>query len=410
MKSYSASLMSSRFSGDSDLLDSLRADSQIAEKLKQLNSAQHRNSVRTQLLSGAVRVDVRLVPAISNSFEEIRKKAAIDEPMEAYLYQDSSINACVTKGRTHTIVALSSGAINGLSDTELEFVIGHELGHTMFKHLEIGAAHLVETELVDPKRCMQLRAWQRAAEISADRCGLLCCGSLDVAATALFKILSGLTAKGLEIDPAVFSEQWEALCVEVIEGGGAEDWHLSHPFPPLRMKAMKTFWDSGFCRSLMEDADAPSLATRKVVDDEVTGLLAMMDPLARESKDAADPILADFFLWGGLYMAFADGAICDNEIARLESITGKQKLRGAMRDGQLDPARCMTQFRACIEKRHRKITAMETHRIIQGLLQVAHADGIIDEAETEALKELAILLKIKADACDLLISNFLNER
>ena len=40
----------------------------------------------------------------------------------------------------------------------------------------------------------------------------------------------------------------------------------------------------------------------------------------------------------------------------------------------------------------------------------AHADGTIDAAETEALKELAILLKIKADACELMISNFLNER
>ncbi|HIM04447.1 MAG TPA: hypothetical protein EYG53_04400 [Gammaproteobacteria bacterium] len=42
------------------------------------------------------------------------------------------MNAFVAKGRTHTLVGLSSGAVMKLSEGELEFVIGHELGHSIF--------------------------------------------------------------------------------------------------------------------------------------------------------------------------------------------------------------------------------------------------------------------------------------
>ena len=74
----------------------------------------------------------------------------------------------------------------------------------------------------------------------------MCCGSLEVAATALFKTLSGLRIKNLTINPAEFAEQWEHLENEVIEDGDSDHWQLTHPFPPLRMKAMMIFWDSGF--------------------------------------------------------------------------------------------------------------------------------------------------------------------
>ena len=118
MKSHPARLMSSRFSDDCNLLKDLQTDQEIVLKLKQLNSAHYKNVIRSRLLSSAVRVDARLVPGIANSFKKIQRMAGIDKPMEAYVYEDSSINACVTQGRSYTIVALSSGAINSLAEHE----------------------------------------------------------------------------------------------------------------------------------------------------------------------------------------------------------------------------------------------------------------------------------------------------
>ena len=47
------------------------------------------------------------------------------------VFDQPSINAFVTRGRSCVMVGLSSGAVNGLSPRELEFVIGHELGNSL---------------------------------------------------------------------------------------------------------------------------------------------------------------------------------------------------------------------------------------------------------------------------------------
>jgi len=85
--------------------------------------------VRAQLLSTAVRVESNLLPNITEDFHTLKTRVGLEESMEAYVYEESSINAFVTKCRTHTMAGLSSGAVTKLSKEELEFVIGHEFGH-----------------------------------------------------------------------------------------------------------------------------------------------------------------------------------------------------------------------------------------------------------------------------------------
>lgn len=408
MTALSETLRCSRFVGDTNLLESLRADDDISRRLNDAAAVHHQNSIRTQLLAHAVRVDLHLIPRVARSLDQLRGRTNIDTPMEAYVFEDSSINGFVTRGHSHTFVVLSSGAVNNLSAPELEFVIGHELGHTIFGHLDVAAPFILQNGGLDPRSCMRILAWQRASEISADRAGLICCGSIDVAATALFKTLSGLNIEGLRIDPAEFAGQWEHLAREVIEGGESDHWQISHPFPPLRMKAMMVFWESGFFDRGESDEDAtwPSQKT----DDRVLRLLAMMDPLARESKDSTDPILADFFLWGGLYLALANGELHESELERLAMITSRSQVKEVMRHGAPDSAHCLERFGECIGNRRQKLKALETHRIIQGLLEIAIADGSIDEQETDGLVCLAGKLGIRPNACSLMISQFQAER
>jgi hypothetical protein len=60
-----------------------------------------------------------------------------------------------------------------------------------------------------------------------------------------------------------FSEQWEQLEREVIEGGDDNHWQLTHPFPPLRMKAMIVFAESGFLDNASSDDSDQALAARQ---------------------------------------------------------------------------------------------------------------------------------------------------
>lgn len=217
-------LSTSRFAGDVDLLAQLHADEMIAQRLSEHAAVKYQCSMRTHLLSNAVRVDKRLVPAVDAACTRLKGVANLESDMEVCIFDDASVNAFVTEGNVHTLVALSSGAVNNLSETELDFVIGHELGHAVFGHGEVGVQYVLQTGEVEQRACMQLLAWQCAAEISADRVGLICCSSLEAAATALFKTLSGLHIDGLSISPDEFAEQWEHLESEVIEGGDSDHW------------------------------------------------------------------------------------------------------------------------------------------------------------------------------------------
>ncbi len=408
MNVFNQTITPLRFSEDLRLLNMIQSDERIATHLRRLGALENRWSTRSRLLSHAVRVDVRLVPRIALAVEQVRAKTELQGPLEAYLYDHPSVQAAVMRGRSQTLVLLSSGAVNRLDDRELEFVIGHELGHAIFDHLEVAAAHLIESESVDPRSCLKLRAWQRAAEISADRCGLICCGDLTVAATALFKSLCGLDLPDLRIDPQAFAEQWEHLANEVIEVGGLQDLHLTHPFPPLRVKAMMAFWDS------VSYAEAPdqgfTMREQANTDQRITSLLAMLDPLSRESKESADPILEDFYLWGGLYIAMANGDFHESEQARLATMVSSTKLSRATQSELPDREVCLRRFRESAANRQRKISAVELHRILQGLLQVANSDGSVDAPESRALKELAEVLGVGAKACDLLVANMMHER
>ncbi|MHC8863729.1 M48 family metalloprotease [Arenicellales bacterium IMCC57338] len=390
-------LISNRYSGDQALLAELQADEVIAEQLSKINVDRHRNNVRAQLLSTAVRVESNLLPNITDAFDSVKTRAGLEEEMEAYVFEESSINAFVTKGRTHTMVGLSSGAVTKLSTAELEFVIGHEFGHTLFNHLDIYTSHLLQSDALNARQRMQLLAWQRSAEISADRCGLICCGSLEVAATGLFKTLCGLGGD-IKICPADFADQWDHLVHEVITGADGEQWQMTHPFPPLRMKAMMEFWEAN--ESQEDDRDrAPS-------DKAIERLLAMMDPLARENPDAVDPVLQNFFLWGGLYLALANGEFHEEERSQLESITSPAILEQAFADGVPTADDCLQKFSENHEGWTRKLTTLEVHRVIQGLLQIAYADGHIDESETEAFKKIGAVLRLTDHACDSMIAKY----
>lgn len=398
-----------RFSEDLRRLDLLRQDPHVAPSLISNATDHFRASRRTRLLASALRVDEKLIPGLAKSFETLRNAAKVEEPMEAYVFEDSSINAFVTAARQHILVGLSSGAVNHLSHAELGFVLGHEFGHVLFHHIDVNiASGLDERAGLPPRTCLHMLAWQRASEISADRCGLLCCNSLETAATALFKSLSGLRLPGVVISPADFARQWDELTEEVIERGGVEDWQLTHPFAPLRVKAMMLFHDA--CgKDLSTLRSGAEYCFSEEVDREVAKQLSLIDPLARDLTDSADPLLVDFFLWGGLYIAVADGEFHESEKARVASLVPEQRLREVLDAQAVDRSNCLDRFRSAFRARHRKMRSVEVHRVLNGLMSIAVADGRFDALEVEAFRELAQELGIGERACDLLIEDFVQK-
>ncbi len=384
-----------RFSSERRTFDSIHDDRDLAPAIDEARRLGGAHLARQRLLSDAVRIDTGVVPDLAKAFRDVAERAQIEEPLEAYVHVGAEINAAVVPARDRKIVVLSSGAIERLEHKELDFVIGHELGHALFGHLDLPAGFLIEGAggtSVEPRQARQLLAWKRQGEISADRAGLICCGGLEVAAQALFKTISGLNVPGFQVDPDEFAKQWDDLAQEVRSDAAGDYWKATHPFPPLRMRALIAFWKTDRAKEML--TDAPGGTPLEQADRAIDRDLALMDPLSRDSTDGdesagGDPLLADFFLWGGLYVAAADGRIDPSELRAVRALVGRDKVDRTMAEVKPSKTTYRERFQAARDARRKPLTALELHAIFSGLAGVAIADGVIDPKEIKALHALA---------------------
>lgn len=390
-----------RYAGDQQLMTRLLADESISQRLASPAYRHARNANRVRLLAGAVMVEPDLLPNLAAAVDRLREACPDVGQVECFVFSHPEINAFVCGGQERTVVGLSSATVNHLDADELIFVLGHEFGHAAFGHLDLCAGHLVEDPAVMPGATMRVRAWQRSAEISADRAGVVLAGSLPAAARALFKVASGIVSTGIPASPERFAAQWQRLVDEVIEEGEREFQHCSHPFPPLRMRALCDFWAA-------RDATVPRAF--EAVDRSIDRMLATMDPAA-STGPLGDPLFSEHFFWGGLYLATAAPDLHPAERERLASVMpAGQDIDAAIDRARTDPEWCRGRFLEGVTSRRKKFSALEIHRIIFGLLDMASADGSIHDHETRRLLELAELMHVPQAACELVITQYQKER
>ena len=402
MSPEASPLHSIRFAGDRQLFRQLREGGVQTATPSTAEYEQHKRTLRKRLLSSAVRVDPVLLPKLDASIRAVRERASFGPEIEAYVFDDPSVNAFFSEGQSHTFLGLSSGAVNTLSSDELEFVIGHELGHAVFEHIDAQLATQLNHDALGTSERRKALAWKRACEISADRCGLVCCGSLEAAATAVFRTLSGITLPSLRIDPTHFSKQWDHLLDEVIKQGADDTWETTHPFPPLRIKAMTLFWESDTEVLPPRDGPKTSLAT---VDEEIARLLSTMDPQTRSSGDVADPLLEDVLMWAGMALTRCDPPPHPEVAAEFTRLVPSSV--GA------DPsshAGYLTHLQAALDRRAKRLSAGDINRIFKALLTIAYAKGSISEAELACLREIGALMGIAARGVEVVHERFCQQR
>lgn len=121
-----------------------------------------------------------------------------------------------SNGEAHRRIIMMSGSVDLFTESEMLFVLGHELGHQACGHKPFHM--LVETfytpfaEDVTFKIWaslikMPLLEWYRLSDYTADRVGLLCCQDLDVALSTMIK-KAGLPKKFYDqIDLESFKQQ-----------------------------------------------------------------------------------------------------------------------------------------------------------------------------------------------------------
>jgi Zn-dependent protease with chaperone function len=210
-----------------------------------------------------LRVTPKMFPRLHRSLLWATKILDVAEP-EMYVTVDPVPNAW-TYGHTKPFITVTSGLIDMMTDEELFFVIGHEVGHikgghvlygTMARNIAavvalIGQATLGIGTLLFQGLVVGLLEWFRCAELTCDRAALLCVQDLEPARDTFMKLAGGTTRLAAEMDREEFLRQIREY-EEVDRSTLDRAYKLlltvnrSHPFAMQRAKELETWFGSGY--------------------------------------------------------------------------------------------------------------------------------------------------------------------
>lgn len=298
----------------------LSAEPSVARILEALGRQPERLGTRKHFLSRALRLTPAIAPELHELLEGGLAALDVQTEVELYVYPAAEFNAaCARPEGGRVFILFSSSLMEAFSSDELAFVLGHELGHHVFDHhgLPLGAL-LHDKSGVPARTALELFAWQRYAEISADRAGLVVAGSLDAAARSLFKLSSGLSTAPGATQIAAFVEQAQLLEQEVqSSSAGSEDWMASHPFSPIRLTAARAFAQSEFM-----GGPAP-LA---LIESQVGESMRLMEPSYLEEDSDAAEAMRRYLFAAGVVLAGQHGGVGADEVEALRSLLGSSRV------------------------------------------------------------------------------------
>lgn len=343
--------------------------------------------VRRHLLSTSVRLSRSMSPALHRMADECGEKLGLAMPLELYAYSSPQFNAaCFKPEEGRLFIMFSSSLLEAFTEQELLFVMGHELGHHVYQHHDIPIGYILRgDEKPRANLALELFAWSRYAEISADRAGAFCACDLDSVARALFKLASGLTSdKVVQFSLDEFLKQLDDMMLSDAEPGqGAQmqDWFSTHPFSPLRVKALKLFDEFDMLRS-----DALSKVD---LEHKVQAVMGLMEPNYIEARTDTAETMRRLLFSGAIAVADACNGISDEEKAVLQSLFGD----GFSVDN-LDIEKSKAELPNRIEATRDQASVTQRMQVLRDLCLVARAEGETSQSELDVLMQIANGLEV----------------
>lgn len=390
-----------RCESDLRMYDKLLQDLTVKRVNEQLDrmeeSNSERSSIRRRLLATSVRMSEAMAPDLHAIARDCSDRLQLGIDLELYVFASPVYNAmCFKPEDGRLFVMFASSLLEAFDEAELKFVMGHELGHHVYRHHEIPIGYILRgQQRPDPRLALDLFTWSRYAEISADRAGAHCAEDLVAVSSALFKLASGLTGKSIQFSLDDFLSQVDAMQVEDSQPGqGApkEDWFSTHPFSPMRVKALQQFYGSELAGGDMSKAD---------LEAAVMGVMSLMEPSYLDGRTDTAENMRRLLFAGALLVANADGEISDEEIAVFEKFFGNRAFK---EDLDLD------KLEANLDDRILAVKALastpQAMQVVRDLCLVARAGGHVHRAQQRVLERIAAGLDVpKEFICQTMDSN-----
>ena len=383
-----------RCEGDLALYNELLEKDEVKTAIRRLDEQPSGGSARRQLLATALRLTKTMSPKLYRMMETCRKQLGIEIEIETYVYNSPQFNAaCIKPENDRLLLMFSSSLLEKFDEQEIRFVMGHELGHHLFGHTNIPIGYLVKgPNPVGAQLALKLFSWSRYAEISADRAGAICAKNPDATARALFKLASGLTIDDLiEIRIDEFAAQADELDLERSVGkeDDREDWFMTHPFTPLRVKALQQFFGSEL---ILKEGGV----SREQLEASTHVLMGVMAPTYLEEKSEQAEMMRRVLFAAGCGVMNASGGISKKEIAAFDTLFG---------DGTYSENLDLDRLEATVDERIadavRVVPLARRLQIIGHLCLLSHASGRVTKKERDYIASIGERLEVSQASVDL---------
>ena len=378
------------FDGDRDRRAELLSDPLVAETVASASPDLAIGRARRELILSSLRLTARIAPELFGAIEAARDALGIEATIEPYCISSPQMNAFVAPPEDgRVLLGVSSPLLQGMDMAELCFVVGHELGHVLYDHFSMAPSVLFERgDQLSPVQVARLYAWMRYAELSADRVGLVCCQDLDASIRAFFKLTSGLSAPRFLESARESAKQLQELSVRDLEST-EEDWFSTHPYGPLRIKAIELFSRSEPYFSVIGRVGGD--LSEGQLEHEVSKVMALMDPSFLDIGAAEQEEVRQFVILGGLAVALADGTLDRSEEVVLARLLGDEELTIEPEAFGADPEGRLRELGRHLSLR---LAPVRRRKIIEDLAAIALADRHLALAEHDALVSCSELLGV----------------
>ena len=265
---------------DSEALGKLKGTTGLETIVTGVNKHGIEKLIKAEYTGSALKVNKSNFPEVHQRLVETCNILAVYPIPSLYIQWDYAINACAM-GVENTFIVLNSGILDLLTEDEINFIIGHEVGHIKSQHILyheiagifpfigeiIGYATLGIGSLVASGLQLALMKWKRMSEFTADRAGLLACQDFNAACSAFIK-MSGLPSKYYDrIDVNMFLEQakeFESYDISMVDSLAKKFINLQqdHPWSVLRAAELKKWCEDGSYWKVLNREDRDNLTSK----------------------------------------------------------------------------------------------------------------------------------------------------
>ena len=352
-----------------------------------------------------------LIPRLDRLLSDVCKTLEVSEFFDIFVTNQPVQGAWITAGMGSSeknYITITSELVMKLTDDELKFVIGHEIGHWLFNINDINsllnACYGGEENLPSISLQNLLATWKKLSEFSADRVGIVACGSLDVAMASLYRVCTGLDPQRMEFSGNDYLNNLDSELPNNLDlKFFRED---IHPPLPIRMKALALFGNSKLYQSWKQDKEL--ILEDTDLSEQMGELIRLLD-FTSENPLHNRRLLA--ITLGGFILAGVDEEIHLDEIEHIKEVLYRFVLNAdfiisyvvKLNEDGVDLFSMLEDALVDLVVADEE----EKYNLMDVFIEVALSDGILKKEETDLLLKIGSFLKISHENILRVIARFL---